>query len=252
MKGELFDRMVSLVFPRGCVLCGATVAYEDLVCAHCVPDRVEGTVCHGCGKPPDSCVCGWEEWGFEGAAGALFYREETRSAILRLKKLPDRRIARYLAGEMYFCMAERFPGVPFDCITEVPMHPAKLEKRGFNQAELLASQLAVLTGIFHRMRLLACTGAGDDQHKLDRAERFAAVRDRYLLKGEARGKIILLVDDVLTTGATAQACALRLLEGGAEEVYILTAATTPAERRARPGENPRPEDDAKSAAFEPV
>ncbi len=227
MRGDLFDRMISLVFPRGCVLCGATVAFDDLVCSRCVPDRSQEGLCLFCGKAHYSCRCREDQWAFEGAAAALYYREETRRALLQLKKLPDRRIARYLAGEMYLCQHREFPGVPFDVITEVPMHPQKLEQRGFNQAELLAGQLAVLGGIFHRMRLLTCSGSAESQHTLGRKERFAAAHDRYSLGGDVREKTVLLVDDVFTTGATAQACAACLMGGGAREVYILTAAVTP-------------------------
>lgn len=227
MRGDLFDRMISLVFPRGCVLCGATVAFDDLVCSRCVPDRIREESCLFCGKPRSSCHCEGEQWAFEGAAAALYYREETRGALLQLKKLPDRRIARYLAGEMFLCQRREFPGVPFDVITEVPMHPQKQKKRGFNQAELLAGQLAILGGIFHRMRLLTCSGPVQSQHTLGRKERFAAARDRYSLAGDVRGKTVLLVDDVFTTGATAQACAACLMAGGAREVYVLTAAATP-------------------------
>ncbi|HHY52141.1 MAG TPA: ComF family protein [Clostridiales bacterium] len=226
MRGELFDRMVSLVFPKGCVLCGATVAYDDLVCSRCTPDRREEHTCLFCGNPINRCLCE-TRWDFDGAAAPLHYRAETRGAVLQLKKLPDRRIARYLAEEMYLCLRREFPDVAFDWITEVPMHPEKLQKRGFNQGELLAAQLAVLSGVFHRMRLLTCSGPLEYQHTLSRNERFAAVRDRYALAGSVRGKTILLVDDVLTTGATAQACAACLKEGGAAKVYVLTAAATP-------------------------
>lgn len=225
MRGELFDRMVSLVFPRGCVLCGAAVAFDDLICSRCLPDRLEGERCLFCGELPARCGC--HPWQLEGAAAALAYREKTRGAILRLKKLPDRRIARYLAGEMAACLDRSFPHAVFDLITEVPMHPRKLEQRGFNQAELLAGQLAVLSGIPHRMRLLTCVGSVEYQHTLSRKERFAAARGRYRAAGRTEGKTVLLVDDVLTTGATAQACAACLIQGGARAVYLLTAAATP-------------------------
>lgn len=220
--------MVSLLFPKGCVLCGGTVAFDDLVCERCLPDRLEAPLCDFCGKPSRSCAClnAGGQWAFEGAAAALHYREETRGAVIRLKKLPERRIARYFAGEMLFCMEERLPGIPFDFLTEVPMHPDKLERRGFNQAELIAAELSALTGIFHRLRLLACAGEERPQHELNRAERFAAAREKYRLVGKCAGKTVLLIDDVMTTGATAQACAACLMEGGAAEVYVLTAAST--------------------------
>ncbi|MGI6403541.1 MAG: ComF family protein [Oscillospiraceae bacterium] len=227
MRGELLDRMVSLVFPKGCVLCGTTVAYDDLVCSRCVPHRSKENTCLFCGNAFPHCLCHKNQWAFAGAAAALSYQAETRGAVLQLKKRPDRRIARYLAGEMFLCLSREFSDVPFDLITEVPMHPEKLKKRGFNQGELLAAQLSTLSGIPHRVGLLTCSGPQAYQHTLSRKERFAAARRRYALAGEVKGETVLLVDDVLTTGATAQACALCLKGGGAATVYVLTAAATP-------------------------
>ena len=77
------------------------------------------------------------------------------------------------------------------------------------------------------MGLLTCSGPQAYQHTLSRKERFAAARRRYALAGEVKGETVLLVDDVLTTGATAQACALCLKGGGAATVYVLTAEATP-------------------------
>jgi len=229
MKGEALERFISLLFPRGCVLCGKTVAYDDLLCGTCSPDRPTCKLCLRCGKPHSSCVCPGpdEGWAFSGVVSALPYRGGTRDAILRLKKTPDARICKFFAGEMAGALRDRLPDAAFDIIAETPMHPDKLARRGFNHAELLAAQVAAELRIPHRMRLLACTGAEGQQHNLNREQRFAAVRDRYELRaGGAKGKAVLLVDDVLTTGATAHACARRLLDGGAKSVYVLTAAGT--------------------------
>lgn len=227
MKDLTLDRFVSLLFPKGCVLCGSTVAYDDLICEKCLPDRPLGELCPVCSKPEGSCICAPEaDWAFYAAVSALVYREETRDAILRLKKIPNLRIVQYLAKEMAAALHQRFPEDDFHMVTEVPMHPEKLEQRGFNHAQLLAAEVAKALGAPHRLMLLDCTSP-TIHHELNRQERFAAAGEMYRLRSPSvKDKDILLVDDILTTGATAQACARQLMEGGAASVCVLTAATT--------------------------
>lgn len=232
-KYEGLDRFVSLLFPKGCVLCGKAVDYDNLICQSCVPERPLDikAICPRCAKEQESCVCAPREsgqWAFEGAVSALLYQGKTRQAILRLKETPDRRIKSFFAQEMARTFRELYPDFYFDFITEVPMHPQRLEKRGFNQAELLAAEVSPLLKIPHRMRVLACTNEiGQQQHNLTLEERFAAAMNRYILQiRTVADKHILLIDDVLTTGATADACAKQLLSGGAANVFVLTAART--------------------------
>lgn len=230
---QTLDRFVSLLFPKGCVLCGDAVAYDDLVCRHCKPDRMDGELCVECGKPMAHCVCRLDHaWSFDRAVSALHYRRGTRGALLRLKKTPNPRIAAFFASEMKEVLAWAMPGAAFDLATEVPMHPEKLAARGFNQAELLAAETARILGIPHRMRLLACGGEIIAQHNLTREERFLAAADRYRLDiPRVEGKRILLVDDIMTTGATLDECARCLKRGGAAEVVALTAAGTAREAK---------------------
>jgi len=232
-KYEGLDRFISLLFPKGCVLCGNAVAYDNLLCQSCVPERPLDikALCPRCGKERESCVCAAREsagWAFEGAVSALLYQGKTRQAIIRLKKTPDRRITSFFAQEMAKTFRGLYPDFYFDFITEVPMHPQRLEKRGFNQAELLAAVVSPLLKVPHRMRVLACTNEPEQrQHSLTLEERFAGAVNRYTLQIKTvADKHILLIDDVLTTGATADACANQLLSGGASSVFVLTAAGT--------------------------
>ncbi len=101
-----------------------------------------------------------------------------------------------------------------DCIVPVPLHPRKLHKRGFNQSDLFAKGLSQSMGIPHYPDGLKRRVYTETQTKKSRAERLANVLDAFEVykPGRMQGKHILLVDDVITTGATLEACGVKLLE----------------------------------------
>ena len=113
----------------------------------------------------------------------------------------------------------------FDLVVAVPLHPARLRHRGFDQAELLARILAL------RISLPLCPALKrirytTTQTAFDRAERIANLRGAFHLRKKisVRGLRVLLVDDILTTGSTLSECARVLREAGAQSIYALTAA----------------------------
>lgn len=114
--------------------------------------------------------------------------------------------------------------VAFDAVVAVPMAPAKERRRGYNQAELLARALARRTGIPCDATLLAKSGDHDTQSKLTRRERAANVKGAFTASAAAKGKSLLLIDDICTTGATLRACATQLRRAGAERVCAIAVA----------------------------
>jgi ComF family protein len=109
-------------------------------------------------------------------------------------------------------------------LVPVPVHPVRLRERGYNQAALLARRLAV-----HRplsvVELLVRSRATTKQHRLDRAARLRNLRDAFVLGDNARPPPrVILVDDILTTSATLEACAATLLAAGCDQVYGFTLA----------------------------
>jgi ComF family protein len=116
-----------------------------------------------------------------------------------------------------------------DCLVPVPLTPLRAAERGFNQSALLAKRIAHTLSIPCLGSILQRRGSSPPQSgMLDLHRRVRNVNDRFFLRESAaiEGKTPLLVDDVLTTGATAAACASVLLEGGAKEVNLLTIART--------------------------
>ena len=119
----------------------------------------------------------------------------------------------------------RFSGQDFDAIVPVPLHQKRLREREFNQAALLAGQLSRASGLPVRDVLVRSRYTGT-QTALDRAERRQNLRNAFSLRKNAdvTDQNLLLIDDVLTTGSTLDACAAILLEQGAESVRALTLA----------------------------
>jgi len=112
-----------------------------------------------------------------------------------------------------------------DVIVPVPLHTARLHERGYNQAALLARELAQQTGLAVDEQTLVRKRATAPQVQLDAKHRKENMRDAFCCSGDAlSGKRVLLIDDVCTTGATLEACAVALLESGAHSVQALTLA----------------------------
>lgn len=123
--------------------------------------------------------------------------------------------------------AERLKGLPvhYDMVVPVPLHPWKLRSRGFNQAAELAHRLTRArpeTGPFRRSILSRRRGAV--QARLTRVRRIRNAESTFYVRREIPGAVVLLVDDVLTSGATANACARVLLRAGAASVDVAVLA----------------------------
>jgi ComF family protein len=112
----------------------------------------------------------------------------------------------------------------FDTIVAVPMHRKKVRARGYNQAELLARRFSRRTRIPLRSELLQKIAETQTQSSLEKSARAANVRHAFAADREAKGRAVLLIDDICTTGETLTACARALRRAGARRVSALTVA----------------------------
>ena len=189
--------------------------------------------CQRCGKPiADGELCDWcrkFERGFSQAFAPYRYEGLARELILRLKYKNQPELARAMAGEMARFFEERKEERMIELIVPVPIHRSRYRERGYNQAGLLAHALGKRWGIPVAEDWLTRKEATRALKELTAAERKQSLRHAFQLdeRFEPTRTIsrILLIDDVLTTGATAESCSSEFLNWKTEEIKVLTFAT---------------------------
>ncbi len=230
--GWLGEYLLELIFPTSCAGCGEYGG--ELVCGACRDSLPlpAGPRCARCARPAlyevDACAdCLVRKPAFDASYAAGLYRDPLRAMIHRLKYRNGRRLAPYLGGLMVEAVRRSEDGTPaFDVVTFVPMHRRKRKERGYNQAELLAGEVARGLGL-EVTPLLSRLRPGPAQTGLSLAERRENVRAAFGLKGgvSLSGRPhILLVDDVMTSGFTLSEAARSLKRAGANRVTCCVLA----------------------------
>ena len=223
--------LLDLVFPPRCAGCDCPGSLLCTACAAEVRPIDPRAACVRCGAPvagPSGCgECRGRTFAFESARAATLLEHPVSRAVVLLKDGGERRYADLLAG----MLAERAAGWvdPACTLVPVPASPAAVRRRGFDHAVDLARALGSLTGA-PTARLLEAAPAAD-QRSLGRQERFANRAGAFRLarprgwerEGEVPARVVL-VDDVLTTGATLDAAARVLRAAGATDVRGLVVA----------------------------
>ena len=228
LAGSIVTAMVDVLFPSHCVACGVAVPYTaHLLCARCLrsiePVRAGCPRCSGIETGDGCTLCGNRRFYPSRHIAAAEYEGPLEEALHAFKFSGRRRLHGPLAELLHGALSERAPVV--DVITAVPMNRDKKWKRGFNQSELMARRLARRMGRPY-IPLLAENPRSATQRMLHSRDRYLNVLGRYrtINTVAAEGKRVLLVDDVLTTGATINECARMLVDGGVAEVISATVA----------------------------
>lgn len=229
---------LDLLYPAICPACGGSLAAgrRDPLCGACWTGilRLAPPWCSTCGvpvvtfdrstPPAGPCpTCRAEPPPFDYARAAAHYSGPLRDALPALKFHGKRALARPLAELLIEQCAGALPA-GIDAVIPVPLAPARERARGFNQAALIAEPVARALGIPLRPRWLARARATLPQSDLGAAERRANVRNAFQAAPAVAGRHVMVVDDVLTTGATAGECARALRVAGAQRIGVLTVA----------------------------
>lgn len=249
-SSDLRDTTLAILFPSACRLCGAMIeSWRDgVVCDACWQEgeqkilrvRARKNFCAKCGMPlaelspelmAEERSCGrCQHLAFNLARACGIYEGALRESVLWLKRHPQ------IPPRLRMLLRETFTNLnkteAIESIIPVPLHSDRLVERAFNQAEIIANELAAATGLRtdtaslirtkHTEKHRAGMAARERARSLEKAFRVRAPR---LIEGRA----VLLVDDVMTTGSTAHAIAKTLLDGGARAVSVLTLARAASE-----------------------
>lgn len=159
------------------------------------------------------------------AVAAFAYDGPMRRALAALKYMGSTRVAPVLAEAALPALRSLVVAseAPDATLVPVPLHAQRRRARGYNQAELLSRVLATSAGLRHAPELLCRTRPTTQQHRLNRAERLANLHGVFAVEGPPPSTVIL-VDDIITTTATLEACASVLRAAGCEEVYGFAVA----------------------------
>lgn len=214
---------MGILFTKRCVLCGemlpAIGTGKAMLCPDCAAEVRQRYRCTESIRIP----------GAADAAAALYYTGKVRNAIQRFKFQHKQQYADWFAAQMLPLLAERLDTWRPDLVTYMPIGFLRLHERGYNQAELLAKAVAEPMGLPCRATLRKRAFTPKQSKQKDAAARQKNA-ERALLplkSAEVRGKLVVLVDDIITTGATAAAAVKLLRDMGAARVYVLAAARTP-------------------------
>jgi ComF family protein len=239
--GSMAGAVTSVLFPSGCRICDALLTRPDRlpVCSPCLESfrKLPAAICDRCGQPwaeggdvdEDESVCSeCRERGFAFDAARSFgvYDGTLAWAIVLMKYVKIEPLGAWFAKQLAET-GRRVPGQFLaDLLVPVPLPRTRQKERGFNQVDLFRKPLARYLGLAYRPVLLERERARPEKHLLHFEERWEAVRGAFVIRegGRVDNLRILLLDDVMTSGATLDACSCALREAGAKSVAGLTIA----------------------------
>ncbi len=217
------DALVSVIFPADCRICAELLVDSRRVpiCTKCLAsfERTPATVCEICGCPLSGLLkegqsrlcpaCQDKSYGFDCARSFAIYQGPLVSAILLLKFEQIAPLGAWFAARLAEIVESERDRFAADIVVPVPLHRQRERERGYNQAALISKPLAKRLRLPHKRLLLMRTKSRPDKRILSLEERWESVRGAFAMRpgSQVDSLRVLLIDDVLTTGATLDACA---------------------------------------------
>jgi len=229
---SLFNQFIDLIIPLRCIKCGTIVENKEGLCATCWPliPFITKPYCACCGLPfefeiEDAALCGScsrSHPSFISARSVFCYTSESKDLILKFKHTDSISPAPLYAQWMTACV----PDIIDPLLIPVPLHWTRLFSRTYNQAALLAREIANIKGWSYAPTLLIRKRRTPSQGHFSKEKRENNVKGAFAVSVKTKhllnNRTVLLVDDVYTTGSTLNACTKTLLKAGAKEVHTVT------------------------------
>ena len=236
----MIRRIERIVFPPRCVLCDELLEQEEFGIHEKCEELlfyVEGDTCLHCGRPVGSrdefcpdCAAKNRRDGFLGSfrqgKALLVYRGQIKQGMYRFKYSNRREYAEWFAGLAKERVGEWLGRIEPEAIVPVPMYQKKQKKRGYNQAEVFAKALSQIMSIPCDAQLISRVRDTTPQKELNDVERKNNLKNAFQMRANiVKYKKVLVVDDIYTTGNTADAVTECLHGAGISEVYFLSICT---------------------------
>lgn len=222
-----FKDFLALFFPELCASCGKNLfKNETVICTNCLY-HLPYTNFH---LDPDNRAFRqfYGRIDIADTASYLYFKKGSKvQSLMHQLKYNHRPETGIKLGELYGAELKKHENYKSaDMIIPVPLHPAKIRKRGYNQSECFAQGLSASLAVLVDSGILFRTAFTESQTRKSRYDRYENMKKAFGVKNleSVKGKHILLVDDVLTTGATLEACAACLQTGFPEKISIITLA----------------------------
>jgi len=236
-QGFRTSSFLDLVWPRSCEICGAHPGqagyYLCWDCLRALP-LIQAPFCTWCGDPVDGAItrdylcslCVDRKPAFDQARSALRFKGGIKDVLHRFKYSNATHMTSDLAALLHACVNIHYAQEQFDAVSFVPLHPAKARSRTYNQARLLAEKLARLLDLPLAGGCLSRIRETGTQTRLNMKTRAENVANAFQADCPEwiEGRNFLLVDDVMTTGATVSAVSRELKEAGAGRICVVTVA----------------------------
>lgn len=225
--GDMWSDFLNLFFPENCLACGNSLfKHERCICTHCI-HHLPRTNYH---QNPENPVVQlfWGRFEFQYGFSFLYFKKGTRTQkLLHNLKYRNKEVLGEEIGRLYGKELTSAFKNTFDLIVPVPLHRNKLKKRGYNQSAAFARGLAeaMQTGV--DCESVVRKTETQTQTRKAKYDRWVNVSDVFAVSNKAsfEGKHVLIVDDVITTGATIEAMAQSLKEAGCDKISVASIAS---------------------------
>jgi ComF family protein len=221
LAARIGQTLLDLVYPPRCVICGRGGPFLCATCEETLP-RAEAPRCERCWQPDHVEGPRCPLWGTDlHRVRAPFVHDGAARRLVHALKYDGISV---LAEPMGTLLAEfaRAQGLAADVVTPVSLHPRRRRSRGYDQAEMLASVVAEGAGVPMLVALKRIRATDSQVHQPSAEDRLRNVAGAFAVREAVRGRSVMLVDDVVTTGATLSVCARALYDAGATRVEALT------------------------------